>query len=327
MQAIAGKICMEFKDYYAVLGVERSATQDDIKRAYRKLARKYHPDVSKEPDAEARFKDVAEAYDALGDAEKRAAYDDIGTRYKTGPEFNPPPGWASGFEFKGGEFGGGAPFDRSDFFETLFGRQAAGSGRRRTRQTAGEDHHAKARIDLQDVYQGATRSLHLRVPRMDEQGHVTMTDHQLEVKIPRGIRSGQHLRLAGQGGPAHGDGPAGDLYLEIEFAPHPYFRVDGRDVYVDLPIAPWEAALGGVVSVPTPEGNVQMTIPAHSTQGRKLRLKGRGLPAASADEAAGDMYAVLTIVLPPADAAVAKDAYRQMSETFSDFNPRRALEA
>jgi curved DNA-binding protein len=314
---------MEFKDYYAALGVERSATQDEIKRAYRKLARKYHPDVSKEPDAEARFKEVAEAYEALNDAEKRAAYDDVGKRYKTGQDFSPPPGWDAGFEFSGRDFGGAEAFDHSDFFEALFGRRPAGArGPRAPAHAAGSDSHAKVLIDLADAYRGARRNLSLRVPQMDAQGHVTLQERQIELNIPKGIREGQHLRLAGQGGPGHGEGPAGDLYLEIAFRPHPHFRVDGRDVYLDLPVAPWEAALGASVTAPTPDGSVQLSVPAGSSAGRKLRLRGKGLPS----NPPGDMYAVLSIALPPAESAAAKDAYRAMAQSFADFNPRRSLE-
>jgi curved DNA-binding protein len=312
---------MEFKDYYALLGVPRTATQDEIKRAYRKLARKYHPDVSKEPDAEARFKEVAEAYEALGDAEKRAAYDDVGKRHKTGQAFSPPPGWDSGFEFSGRDAGGGPDLDRSDFFEALFGRRAAGPhAARRSAQMAGGDDHARVRIDLSDAYRGAKRTITLRTPQMDAQGHVTLVERQLDVNIPKGIRAGQHLRLAGQGAPGHGEGLAGDLYLEIEFAPHPQFRVDGRDVYVDLPVAPWEAALGASVALPTPDGNVELTVPSGSAAGRKLRLKGKGLPSAPP----GDLYAVLAIALPPADTPKAQAAWRACAESFGEFDPRRS---
>ena len=312
---------MKFKDYYEVLGVERGATQDDIKKAYRKLARKYHPDVSKMADAEARFKEVNEANEVLSDPEKRAAYDQMGGQYRAGQEFQPPPGWDAGFEFRGrGDeaFGGGEAFDTSDFFEALFGRQARQGRAHAARQAAGEDHHAKVLIDLEDAYRGARRSISLRVPTVDAQGHVTLAERQLDVNIPRGIRAGQHLRLVGQGGPGAGGSPAGDLFLEIEFAPHPRFRVDGRDVYVDLPLAPWEAALGATVEAPTPEGTVQLTVPPGSAAGRKLRLRGKGIPS----QPPGDLYAVLTIALPPADTARAKDAYTAMAKAFENFNPR-----
>ena len=317
---------MKFKDYYATLGVERGATEDDIKKAYRKLARKYHPDVSKEADAEARFKEISEAAEVLRDPERRAAYDQMGSQYQAGQDFQPPPGWDAGFEFRGrggdDSFGGGEAFDPSDFFETLFGRHAAQGRGARPRgggQAAGEDHHAKVLIDLEDAYRGARRTISLRVPAVDPQGHVRLEERQLDVNIPKGVRAGQHLRLAGQGAAGFGGGPAGDLYLEIAFNPEPRFRVDGKDVYVDLPLAPWEAARGATVPVATPEGTVELTIPPDSTAGRKLRLKGRGIPG----QPPGDLYAVLAIVLPPANSQRAKDAYAALASAFPDFNPRR----
>ncbi len=309
---------MEFKDYYATLGVQRSAAPADVKRAYRKLARKYHPDVSKEPNAEARFKEVAEAYEALSEPDKRAAYDEAVDRHHNGEAFSPP-GWGSGFERAGPGARAGHGFDHSDFFDALFKRQAAGArGPRFSDDMAGGDHHVKVQIDLQDAYRGGRRSISLRVPQMDAQGQVTMQSRQLDVNIPKGIREGQHLRLAGQGGPGFGDGPAGDLYLEIAFAPDPHFRIDGRDVYVDLPVAPWEAALGASVALPTPDGSVHLKVPAGSSAGRKLRLKGKGIPSVPP----GDLYAVLSIALPPAGTAPAQEAYRAMAASFSDFDPR-----
>ena len=317
---------MKFKDYYSTLGVERGATQDEIKKAYRKLARKYHPDVSKLPDAEARFKDINEANEVLHDPEKRAAYDQMGSQYQAGQDFQPPPDWDAGFEFRGrgdeAGFGGGEAFASSDFFEALFGRQARqarqGQGGGARRAAAGEDHHAKVLIDLEDAYRGARRSIVLRMPALDQEGHVTLEERQLDVNIPKGIRAGQHLRLAGQGAPGSPGAPAGDLFLEIEFNPHPRFRVDGRDVYFDLPLAPWEAALGASVDAPTPEGPVQLTVPPGSVAGRKLRLKGKGIPS----QPPGDLYAVLTIALPPAESQSAKDAYAALAKAFEHYNPR-----
>ena len=313
---------MKFKDYYEALGVERGATQDEIKQAYRKQARKYHPDVSKLPDAEAHFKEINEANEVLRDPEKRAAYDQMGSNYRAGQEFQPPPGWDAGFEFRGrGDDAGAAPdFDASDFFEALFGRQArqAGGRARAARQASGEDHHAKVLIDLEDAYRAAQRSIALRVPVVDPQGHVALEERHLDVNIPKGIRAGQHLRLAGQGGPGFGGAPNGDLFLEIEFNPHPRYRVDGKDVYLDLPLAPWEAALGATVDVPTPEGEVQLTVPPGSAAGRKLRLKGKGIPS----QPPGDLYAVLSIALPPADTPRAREAYAAMAKAFDGFHPR-----
>ena len=336
---------MKFKDYYQTLGVARAASPDDIKKAYRKLARKYHPDVSKEPDAEARFKELNEANEALKDPEKRAAYDQAGSQWErqrqgggAEADFEPPPGWDAGFEYSGR---GDDPFDapdHSDFFEALFGRKTGGAGagagggagaragaRRPQMRMPGQDHHAKVLIDLQDAYRGAQRSVSLRMPALDAQGHGVMQERQLDVVIPKGIREGQHLRLAGQGGPGLGDAPAGDLFLEIAFNPHPVYRVDGRDVYFDLPVTPWEAALGANVSAPTPDGPVELTIAPGSAAGRKLRLKGRGVPASAPGTPSGDLYAVLTIALPGADSDKAKAAYRTFADAFQ-FNPRVHLE-
>jgi len=315
---------MEFKDYYKIMGVARDATQDDIKRAYRKLARKYHPDVSKEKDAEARFKEVGEAYEVLKDEEKRAAYDQLGPNWQQGQDFRPPPDWNTGFEFKGGGFTGGDSAEFSDFFESLFGRSGFGPGRAGGGggfHAQGQDRHARVLIDLEDAYTGATRAISLRVPEVDPQGHVVTRERTLNVTIPKGIRAGQHLRLAGQGTPGMGQGPAGDLFLEVEFRPHKLYRVEERDVYLDVPVAPWEAALGAAVKVPTPSGTVEMKIPPGSTAGRKMRLKGRGLPGATP----GDFYVVLQIAVPPADTAAAKALYAKMAEDMKSFNPRDKL--
>lgn len=311
---------MKFRDYYEILGVERNATQEDIKRAYRKLARKYHPDVSKEADAEARFKEIGEANEVLRDPEKRAAYDRMGENWRAGQDFQPPPNWDAGFEFSGGDFAGQAG-DYSDFFETLFGarmRQAQAQQRRaQSMPRQGQDHHAKVLIDLEDAYRGARRAIRLAMPTIDASGHLVTQERELDVNIPRGIRAGQHLRLAGQGGPGIGNGPAGDLYLEIEFREDPRWRVDGRDVYVDLPLAPWEAALGASVPVRTPEGSLELTVPPNSSAGRRLRLRGKGIPS----QPPGDLYAVVSIALPPANTDAQKEAWRTMAQAF-DFDPR-----
>lgn len=310
---------MEFKDYYKTMGVERNATQDEIKRAYRKLARKYHPDVSKEKDAEVRFKEVGEAYEVLKDTEKRAAYDQLGANYKGGQEFRPPPNWDSGFEFRGGGGNGGEGADFSDFFSSLFGSQFGGGAQRASRQAKGEDHHARILISLEDAYRGATRAITLRVPAVDAQGHVITTERLLNVAIPKGIREGQHIRLTGQGS-AGIDGKAGDLYLQVEFQPHSFYRVDGRDIHLELPVAPWEAALGATVKVPTLGGVVELKIPEGSGSGRKMRLKGRGLPG----NPAGDCYVILTIALPAANTETAKALYQKMAQEL-DFNPRARM--
>lgn len=311
---------MEFRDYYKIMGVARDATQDEIKRAYRKLARKYHPDVSKEADAEIRFKELGEAYEVLKDAEKRVAYDRLGADHKGGQEFHPPPDWGTGFEFSGGGFSGGDTADYSDFFSSLFGKSfRGGEAGRATSRAKGEDHHAKVLINLEDTYQGAMRTITLRVPGVDAQGHVITTERVLNVTIPKGIREGQHIRLSGQGS-AGAEGKAGDLYLQVEFQPHPLYRVDGRDLYLDLPVAPWEAALGATVKVPTLGGIVELKIAEGSVSGRKLRLKGRGIPG----DPPGDCYAILAIALPPADTEAAKAFYRKMAQELN-FNPRAKM--
>jgi curved DNA-binding protein len=316
---------MQYRDYYEVMGLARDASQDDIKRAYRKLARKYHPDVSKEAEAEQRFKEVGEAYEVLKDPEKRSAYDRMGPNWKAGQDFQPPPGAGPGFDFGDRDFAGdpGEGGEFSDFFEELFGRRthrrddAAGAGGFRMQ---GQDQHARVQIDLEDSFRGARRSIPLSVPVFDARGQMSLQERRLEVEIPRGIREGQHLRLAGQGTPGVGGGPPGDLYLEVNFRPHPLYRVDGRDLYLDLPVAPWEAALGATVTAPTPEGPVQLGIPAGSSSGRKLRLKGRGIPGPTP----GDLYAVLVIALPPADSDAVRQAYRTLEEA-GEFRPRAHL--
>ena len=309
---------MEFKDYYQVMGVKRDAEQDEIKRAYRKLARKYHPDVSKEPDAEMRFKEVGEAYEVLKDPEKRAAYDQLGANWKAGQEFHPPPGWDKGFEFHAGDFAGAGAEGFSDFFESLFGHGFHRGGFQHADFNApGEDSYAKVLIDLEDAYHGATRTLTLQRSALGQDGRMTAREHTLNVRIPKGVHQGQHIRLARQGGAGIGKGEPGDLYLEVEFRPHPFYHVEGKDVFLDLPVAPWEAALGAKVAVPTPTGKVDLKIPAGSAGGRKLRLQNRGIPGT----APGDLYVVLKIALPPVESDAAQAAYRQLEKSQA-FNPR-----
>jgi curved DNA-binding protein len=312
---------MEYKDYYKTMGVERDATQDEIKRVYRKLARKYHPDVSKEADAELKFKEVGEANEVLKDPEKRAAYDQLGSNWNAQQGFQPPPDWGSGFEFHGRPPGGGGQEDFSDFFESLFGRAKGPRGSSRGFHMHGEDHHAKILIELEDSYHGASRSISLQMPETTADGHVVTRSRTLKVGIPKGIRQGQQIRLGGQGAKGQGSGKAGDLYLEVGFKPHRFYRVEGADVHLDLPLAPWEAALGASVKVPTPSGTIDLKIPANSQAGKKLRLKGRGIPA----KTAGDLYVVLQIVLPSADDEKAQKIYQQMKEEI-DFNPRATME-
>jgi len=320
---------MDYKDYYKIMGVERDAMQDEIKRSYRKLARKYHPDVSKEKDAEVKFKEVGEAYEVLKDPEKRAAYDQLGANWQAGQDFHPPPNWDAGFEYSGDGYTDNAAF--SDFFETLFG-QGFGStpggqkqsgyrgGFQKGYQVRGEDHHAKILIELEDSYQGAVREISLRTPEVDSSGRVVNKERKLSVKIPKGVKQGQKIRLTGQGSPGMGGGETGDLYLETEFKPHGVYRVESKDVYLKLPVTPWEAALGANIKIPTPLGKLDLKIPPGSSGGRKLRLKGQGIPGSPA----GDIYVILQIALPSADSESAKKLYQEMEQELA-FNPRAHL--
>ncbi|HBR95823.1 MAG TPA: cytochrome C biogenesis protein [Gammaproteobacteria bacterium] len=320
---------MKFEDYYKMLGVERDASQDEIKKAYRRLARKYHPDVSKERDAEERFKEIGEAYEVLRDDEKRAAYDQLGPNWKQGQDFTPPPGWGDGANFSGGFSGGGGASAFSDFFESMFGRATGQSGFHssdfgghaggfggQAQSARGQDQHASIQIDIEDSYQGASKTLTLK-----GSGQAGADQpRKLKVRIPKGVREGQKIRLAGQGGAGVGQASAGDLQLEVHFRPHRWYRVDSSDVYMDLPLTPWEAALGATIDVPTPEGRVGVKIPPGAEQGKKLRLRGRGLPGRQA----GDFYVVLQLTLPKADSPQAEALYARMQEELA-YNPRKDL--
>jgi len=308
---------VEFKDYYKVMGVARDATEAQIKQAYRKLARKYHPDVSKEKDAEARFKEVGEAYEVLKSPEKRAAYDQLGQNHRPGEDFRPPPDWDAGFEFSGAGPGNSS---YSDFFDSLFGAQARSGRRADFHAGNGEDHHAKVLLDLEASLNGGARTFTLRMPEIDDSGRLVSKERTLNVQIPKGIVSGQQIRLAGQGARAPGNGKAGDLYIEVDFQPHPLYRIEGRDLFLELPVTPWEAALGATVKTPTPSGAVDLKIPAASHAGSKLRLRGRGIPASPA----GDFYVILQIALPAANDDQAKAAYAAMAASLP-FNPRASL--
>ena len=309
---------MEFRDYYRTLGVAREAPADDIKKAYRKLARKYHPDVSKEPDAEKRMKEVNEAYEVLSDPEKRAAYDQLGKNYQPGQEFRPPPGWDAGFEFSEHGRSGAEAAEFSDFFAEIFGRMGRGPRRGGAAHAQGNDHHARILLDLEDAFSGATRQITLRAPKLDDQGRVTLKEHTLEVRIPKGIREGQVIRLAGQGEPGVGNGKPGDLLLEVQFKPHARLRTDGRDLLLTLPVAPWEAALGAVVRVEVPGGALDVRIPAGAQTGRQLRVRGKGLPA----DPPGDLLLEIRIVAPPATTPRAKELYETMAREMP-FDPRK----
>ncbi len=319
---------MEYKDYYKILGVERTASADDIRKAYRKMASKYHPDVSKEANAEAKFKEVGEAYEVLKDADKRASYDQLGANWKQGQEFRPPPGWnpnggAGGFDFRSGGGSGAGQADFSDFFSTFFGGGMGGFGNgfgggfnpgqgstRPQHSGRGQDQQSKIQIDLEDSLHGAKRTFTVR----SNSGERTLT-----VNIPKGIKTGQRIRLTGQG--QAGMGGSGDLLLEVEIQPHPHYKLDGSDLHLNLPVTPWEAALGATVKVPLPDGtSAEVKIPPNSRSGRKMRLKEKGLPG----KPAGDLYLILEIALPPADTAQARKLYEQMAAELN-FNPRVSI--
>jgi curved DNA-binding protein len=314
---------MKFKDYYEVLGVARDASADDIKKAYRKLAHKYHPDVSSDPDGEAKFKEVGEAYETLKDAEKRAAYDQLGT-HRPGESFEPPPGWQQNFgggAFSEG-FSGATRFDDVDLSDLFaaFGGGARNTGR--SRASAGQDFEVRAPVTLEQVYEGAEIDLDLALPEIGSDGVTHRVPRTFRVKVPKGAEDGQRLRLAGKGSPGRNGGPNGDLFLTLAFEPHALYRPSGRDLYLDLPLAPWEAVLGATVEVPTLGGSVEMNIPAGSAAGRKMRLAKRGLPAANGHS--GDLYAIVRIAVPSAPDAREKALYEELRSA-SRFDARAGL--
>ena len=308
---------MKYKDYYKILGLERDAKEADVKKAYRRLARKYHPDVSKESNAEEKFKEVGEAYEVLKDPQKRQAYDQLGGNWKAGQSFTPPPGWeeifsGAGFSGTGSTRSGFSSADFSgsgfsDFFESLFGGGFV-HGQHAGFQSKGADQHASMSITLEEAYSGTNKTIRLANGR------------NLGVKIPAGITSGKRIRLAGQGTAGMGGGANGDLYIEVQVLPHRVYKTEGSDVLLDLPITPWEAVLGASVKVPTLAGRVQTKIPPGSQSGKKLRLKKRGLPG----NPPGDQIVTLQIVVPKAVTEQDKDYYQDMAKRF-EFNPRQHL--
>jgi curved DNA-binding protein len=297
---------MKYKDYYEILGVKRGAGADEIKKAYRKLAQKYHPDVTKDPAGEEKFKEIGEAYETLKDPEKRAAYDHLGS-YRPGEDFRPPPGWDSQFGDAGHSF---EDLDLADLFAGLGGgRFRAGPGGQM--RMPGQDYEV--------TYRGTEVELNLSVPEFDDQGHVRRVARTFKVRVPRGATEGQRLRLAGKGGKGLNGGRDGDLYLNIALDPHPLYRVTGHDLYLDLPLAPWEAVVGAVVEVPTLGGPVELKVPPNTRAGQQLRLSKRGLPRPGGGE--GDLYAIVQIVVPAAASERERELYKQLAAG-SPFNPR-----
>jgi curved DNA-binding protein len=304
---------MKYKDYYKTLGVERGASADDIKKAYRRLARKYHPDVSKETDAEEKFKDLAEAYETLRDAEKRAAYDQLGS-YRPGQNFKPPPGWEQ-------RFGGGFSFediDLSDLLSAFSGRRGP-SARGGKVPIAGQDYEINAQITLEQAYAGTELTLNVMVPEYNAEGFAQRVPKTIKARIPKGATDGQRLRLLGKGGKGLNGGADGNLYLTISLQPHRLFRVSGHDLYIDLPLAPWEAVLGATLEVPTLSGAVRLKVPAGTRAGQQLRVADRGLPRPHGG--AGDLLAIVQIVAPATVSDKEKELYKALAE-HSRFNPR-----
>jgi len=310
---------MKYKDYYAILGVERNAGADTIKKAYRKLAHKYHPDVSKDPQGEAKFKDAAEAYATLKDPEKRAAYDQLGS-YTPGQDFRPPPDWGRQFGDSQHSF---EDIDLSDLFERFAGRGRRAGGRRGPVSIPGEDYEVTAQITLEDAYRGTEVNLDLSVPELDQSGLLRRVPRSFKARIPKGATDGQRLRLRGKGGKGINGGADGDLYLNIALHPHPLFRASGHDLYLDLPLAPWEAVLGAAVQVPTLGGAVELKVPPGTQAGQKLRLASRGLP--KPHEGAGDLFAIVQIVVPGVVNEKERALLRQLADG-AGFNPRRHFE-
>ena len=309
---------MKYKDYYEILGVPRDATADVIKKAYRKLAHKYHPDVSKDPKGEEKFKDISEAYKALKDTDARAAYDRLGS-HQPGEDFQPPPDWSQ--QFGDGKFSFD-DIDLSDLFAGLGGGRHRGSARGGNFPIPGQDYEVTAPITIEDAYRGTELDLNLSVPEYDGQGRMRRVPLVFKARIPKGVTDAVRLRLPGKGGKGLNGGPNGNLFLTIALQPHPLYRVTGHDLYLDLPLAPWEAALGASVEVPTLGGPVRLKVPAGTNTGQKLRLGKRGLPKRREGE--GDLFAIVQIVVPPSPTEREKALFQELADA-STFNPRASF--
>jgi len=315
---------MEFKDYYDILGVDSNADKADIKKAYRKLARKYHPDVSKEHDAETQFKEVSEAFEVLGNDERRAEYDQLRKYGRKGESFTPPPGWEGQAGNGGFEFQDAGGF--SDFFSSVFGGGFRDDRRSSRGFESSEDFYSRRGQDveidmpvfLEDTLKDEQKTIQYNLPKYDEAGHVTSVKKTLKVKIPKGVTDGERIRLKNQGGPGFGKGAAGDLYLRIRLVPHPLYDAVGHDLHLTLPVAPWEAALGARIEVPTLSGKINLSIAPDSQTGQRLRVKGKGLPTRSGN---GDLYVILKVVMPDKVDAQTKKLWEQLQSS-SQFDPR-----
>lgn len=317
---------MKYVDYYETLGVQRDATQDEIRKAYRRLAHKYHPDVAAGADTEEKFKDISLAYATLKDPEKRAAYDQLG-RHAQGEDFVPPHQWREHFDagpqgYSDMDF---SDVDLADFLAAFAAAQQGTSGHRRqaSRAVPGQDYDTTLPVTLEQVYSGADTQVSLTIPELDGHGLLRQTPKTFRVHVPKGASDGQRLRLAGQGGPGFNGGKQGDLYLTIQVRPHSLYKTSGHDLFIDLPLAPWEAALGTAVQIPTLGGVVEMTIPAGTTAGRKFRLSGRGMPDSKGKH--GDLYAVVSITVPAQLSAKERELFRQLAEV-TTFRPRAKFE-
>ena len=309
---------MKFKDYYEILGVARTATSEEIKKAYRKLAHQYHPDISKDPAGEAKFKEVGEAYATLKDKEKRAAYDDLG-RHSAGEDFRPPPNWAGKQASQGGQAFSFDDIDLADLFASF------SKGQRHTQQQAqqqpmpGQDFELATQISLEDAFHGTTLDLSFSVPEYDTQGQLKHVPHTFKARIPKGLTNGQKMLLRGKGGKGFHGGKDGNLYLNISFMPHQLFRALDHDLYIDVPLTPWEAALGATVKVPTMDGAVNLKVPAGAKSGQKMRISKRGLPKHNQEH--GDLFAVTQIAVPTNLSDKERELFHALADA-STFNPR-----